>query len=266
MALLRPAPANAPNISAGRITPNHMTRAAPSSPITISAVRSRGGEAVERVGGELSYVLANILGPQLGQLAEAFAVTRKQGSRCLLETGPVAGHDGHEPVGSLLRLADAILALVRTPGLLHEFAERDRSSTGLGVEPIPVPRQQRDLARDDPQLRTAGSARWVGDRGGPFAVRLRQPQQHLFGGSAEIHLDRLAGGVVEDQHLLSAVDGGLGLQRDLREFTGRDAARAVEGGAMGLKSCGHARRSLLPGVYIRVKLKVNITRVKRVRD
>src|SRR3954469_8675152 len=171
MALLRPAPAKVPNISAGRIMPNHMTRAARSSPITISGAGSRGRAAVERVGGELSCVLANILGPRLGQLVEAVAKTRKQGPRRLLETGPVAGHDGHEPVGGLLRLADAILALVRTPGLLHEFAERDRSSTGLGVEPIPVPRQQRDLARDDPQLRTAGSARWVGDRGSPFAVR-----------------------------------------------------------------------------------------------
>jgi hypothetical protein len=44
----------APNISAGRITPNHMTRAARSSPITISGARSRGGEAVECFGGELS--------------------------------------------------------------------------------------------------------------------------------------------------------------------------------------------------------------------
>jgi hypothetical protein len=102
-----------------------------------------------------------------------------------------------------------------------------------------VPRQQRDLARDDAQFRTAGSARCVGDRGGLLAVRLRQPQQHLFGGSAEIHLDELAGGVVEDQHLLAVVDSGLGLQRDLREVAGRDAPRAVEGGAMGLKSCMH---------------------------
>src|SRR3954462_15370094 len=137
MALLRPAPTKAPNISAGRITPNHMTRAARSSPITISRARSRGGEAVECVGGELSCVLANILGPRLGQLAEAVAVTGKQRPCCLLETGPVAGHDGHEPVGGLLRLADAILAFVRTPCLLHEFAQRDRSPTGLGIEPIP---------------------------------------------------------------------------------------------------------------------------------
>src|SRR4029079_7468613 len=103
----------------------------------------------------------------------------------------VAGHPWPDPIGSLLRVADAILALVRTPGLLHEFAERDRSPTGLGVEPIPVPRQQRDLARDDAQLRTAGSARCVGDRGGLLAVRLRQPQQELFGGSADIPLDGL---------------------------------------------------------------------------
>src|SRR3954469_13127131 len=127
MALLRPAPAKAPNISAGRITPNHMTRVPRSSPITISGARSRGGEAVERVGGELSCMLANILGPRLGQSVEAVALTRKQGPGCLLETGPVASHDGHEPVGGLLRLADAILALVHTPCDLHEFAERDRS-------------------------------------------------------------------------------------------------------------------------------------------
>src|SRR3954471_9063510 len=262
MALLTPAPAKSPSISAGRITPNHMTRAARSSPITISGARSRGGEAVERFGGELSCVLANILGPRLDQLVEAVAVTGKQGARCLLETGPVAGHDGHEPVRGLLRLADAILAFVRTPGLLHEFAERDRSPAGLGVEPIPVPRQQRNLARDDAQLRTAWSARCVGDRGGLLAVRLSQPQQHLFGGSAEIHLDGLAGGVVEDQHLLAVVDSGLDLQRDLREVAGRDAPRAVECGAMGLKSCMHGEYPCFAAFYIRVKLEVNITRVK----
>ena len=90
----------------------------------------------------------------------------EQGARCLLETRPVAGHDGHEPVGGLLRLADTVLAPVRASCHLNELAQCDRCPSGLGIEPIPMPRQQRDFARDDAKFRAAGATRSVGDRPG----------------------------------------------------------------------------------------------------
>src|SRR4030088_3609027 len=103
--------------------PDQIADAVRSPAITISRA-CLGGCVIgvlEREGGELSCMLANVLGPRPDRLVEALPLSCEQRPRRLLEAGPVAGHDGHEPVGRLLRLADAILALVRPSRLLHQL-------------------------------------------------------------------------------------------------------------------------------------------------
>ena len=57
--------------------------------------------------------------------------------------------------------------------------------------------------------------------------------------SPEIHLDGLAGGVIEDQYLLACIVQVFRFQCDLPELSGCDAARALESGTVRLKPDMH---------------------------
>ena len=63
-----------------------------------------------------------------------------------------------ETIGRFLRVPDAVLVLVGAPRLVDQLAQRDRSAARLPRQPFPVPRQQRDLARDHAQFRPPGTA------------------------------------------------------------------------------------------------------------
>src|SRR5689334_22875991 len=102
---------------------------------------------------------ADIRGPVGDQLVETLGVTCEQRADRFLEMRPVAGHRVHETIGGLLREADAIGAGVVAPRLVDQFADRDRGAALLLRQPVPMPRQQRDLARDDAELWAARSAR-----------------------------------------------------------------------------------------------------------
>ena len=97
-------------------------------------------------------------------------VIGKQGARGLLEIGEVAGHHGHEVIGRIARGAQPVAIAADAAGLVDQFAQRNRRAAGLGVEPFPVPRQQRHLARDHAEFWPAAAARLVRNLG--FRCRL----------------------------------------------------------------------------------------------
>jgi hypothetical protein len=85
--------------------------------------------------------------------------TREQRAGGVLEAGQVAGNGGHEAVGGLARGAHGVAIGVHVARVLDQLAQRDRGTAGLAAEPVPVPRQQRDFARDHAELGTADAAR-----------------------------------------------------------------------------------------------------------
>jgi hypothetical protein len=70
-------------------------------------------------------VIPDVCRPGFDPFVESLPVPSEQGSRRFLEAGQVSGHGGHEPVGRLLRLSDAIPAFVRASRLFHELAQRN---------------------------------------------------------------------------------------------------------------------------------------------
>ena len=109
--------------------------------------------------GEPARMVANVRRPGGRLPIEAFALTGKQGSGRFFETRSIARHRAHEAIGRLLRSPDAILVIADAPRLIDQLAQRDGGAAGLAVEPVPVPRQQRDLACNDPEPGAAGAAR-----------------------------------------------------------------------------------------------------------
>src|SRR5690349_6894819 len=95
--------------------------------------------------------------PRFDLLVESLAVACRQCPRRFLESGAIAGHGQHEPVGRLLRLPDTFLALVRTFGLVDKLAQGNRGASWLPAEPIPMSRQQGDFAGDHAKPRPAGA-------------------------------------------------------------------------------------------------------------
>ena len=58
--------------------------------------------------GELDDVVADIVGPAGDEADEPPPVVGKQRPRGFLEAGEIAGHHGHEVIGSVARVASAI--------------------------------------------------------------------------------------------------------------------------------------------------------------
>src|SRR3954471_6926975 len=152
---------------------------------TANAVRAW----LERRRREQARVIADIGRPVVGPCLEAFGVAREQRARDLLEMWLVLAHRGDEPIGSFLRMPDAVLVLAGAPRLIDQLAQRDRCAAGLPRQPFPVARKQRELARDHAQVRPPRSAgrcaNGLGSRKRHFS-RLRQPPQDVLDGAAEI--------------------------------------------------------------------------------
>jgi hypothetical protein len=133
---------------------------------------------LERGRREFPDVISDIRGPGLGQLVETLPFACKQGPGRFLETRSVPRHGRHEPVSRLLPLADTILAFVHTPGHFHELAKRDGRTSRLTVQPVPVPRQQRDLTGHHAQFRAPRTSRArpvrIGNNGVRFDGALRR--------------------------------------------------------------------------------------------
>ncbi|MFN7979829.1 MAG: hypothetical protein U0P30_16970 [Vicinamibacterales bacterium] len=160
---------------------------------------------------------------------------REERTEGVLEPWQIAGQRRHDAVGHFLRTTHAIAAHAGAARLVDEPSQRHRRATGLAVEPLPVPRQQRHFARDDAEARTPRAA-WgrgfrLGRRGAP-RLSGRHAAQHLGGAAAVVGVDLLAGGVVEDQHerRVRAIEGRLRGRDDDIEGAGRHAAGAFERG------------------------------------
>src|SRR5438128_2689498 len=111
---------------------------------------------------ELDRVNADVLGPRGDERIKTRPIAGEQRARGLLEVRKIARHRRHEAVSDFARTAHAVRAAAGAARLLDQLAQRDRSAAGLTCEPVPMARQQRDLARDDAKLRTAGAARGFG--------------------------------------------------------------------------------------------------------
>ena len=131
---------------------------------------------------------------------------------------------------------------MRDAGLVDEPADRGRGTARLRGEPVPVAREERDLAADDTEARAAGAAvRVCGVAGvGPAWRRVESeyPGEELHWRAAQIEVDRLAGDRVEDDR--SAIEarglGGLRREGDVGELAGGDESWAGERDS---ESCVH---------------------------
>jgi hypothetical protein len=182
---------------------------------------------IERRRREFHAMVANIGRPGLSQFGKPRRIGSEQGAARLLESRKVSGHGGHEAVGGLAGLADAIVGGVVATGLLDQFSQCDGSSAGLGAEPFPVPRQEGDLAGDDAELWPSRASR----RGRRLrCVGLLIAGRDFFGGSTQIQFDLLAGRVIENQDRLitPGVDDSSGCQRDFRRLAASDEVVALE--------------------------------------
>src|SRR5512139_3809107 len=112
---------------------------------------ARGG-GVPRTVGQLQQVLAHVGGPVDGELVEGGALAAPERPRCLLEAGQVAGQRAHRAVGRFAGLACLFLRTAGAARALHQPAQRHRGTAGLPAQPVPMARQQGDLAGDHAQL------------------------------------------------------------------------------------------------------------------
>src|ERR1700728_647208 len=208
--------------------------------------------SVQGVRRQLPGMIADVLRPAVDQPIEGRRVAGKQSARGLFKTGTISSHDGNETISRVLRRANPILAGVRPHGVLHQLAESNRCAARLAGKPIPVPRQQGDLAGDHAKLRASRAALCFGRRRIAGRISLR----HLFVRAPQIEVHLLASHRVEDQDGLNVLNrNGLpGRLGDTRDFTGRAAHGACEG--EDARIFDHANIS---GAYCtRINLRVNL--------
>src|SRR5690606_39341684 len=196
-------------------------------------------------------MLAHVVGPVDHGILEPGQVAGEQRARGFLEPGRVAGDGVHEAIGRFLALAALVAATVAARGP-DEASQRHRGAAGLGVEPGPVPRQQRDLARDDPELGPAAAARHgrrVNRRFGRLRGRRggrggRAPLHQVGHGSAQVDLDLALLEVVEDQDpgVRVGVQRLAGTQGHAAQRADGDQAVAGEGRDPGGKRMGGVHR------------------------
>src|SRR5579872_811559 len=194
-----------------------------------SIVQSRlGGNAIAE--SELDDVVADFDGPCGDQFAEAPPIVGKQRPRGLFESRSIAGHGRHEVIGRVARCSLPVAVAIGAPRLVDQFSQRDRRAAGPGVEPFPMPRQQRHLARDHAQFRTAAAARLARLR---FRLdgrwrRLGEPGDDFLVRSAQVEIERAAGRIAENDDRRSLA-GPLHRECDLGEGPRDEAPLALKG-------------------------------------
>lgn len=195
--------------------------------------------------GTFEGVVADILGPAADQLFEGLQISLIESSCCLFVVRSVAGHCGQEATESFTYAAGSLFARLGLDRLFDEATESAGDPTRLGFEPLPVAREEGDLAARDTKLGSAGTAH----------RERRLSLQDFVEGTAQIEVDLATCFEVEDEREIGAIfiealfeDGEHFAERSEREAPGPG-----EGGIEG--RCFHG------GNITRVKLVVNITRV-----
>ena len=107
-------------------------------------------------------MIAHVGRPRHHGLLEPGPVARIKRPRRLLVARLVPGQRRHETIRRLLRQPPPVRARMAHAGGVHQLAQRDRSAARLRGEPVPMPRQERDLARHHAQLRPSRPARGLG--------------------------------------------------------------------------------------------------------
>ena len=92
-------------------------------------------------------MFADIFGPRRDRRIEAQAVAGEQRPRDVLDAGPAFSHHHHEAVRPLLRAAARIVPGIGAARRIDQPAQCEGRPPWLGVQPLPVPGQQGDLAR-----------------------------------------------------------------------------------------------------------------------
>ena len=101
-------------------------------------------------------VIAQIARPRFRKREKARAIAGIKCARRFFIYWLIAKHRGHELIRRFLRLTHQRARIFRVARSIDQFLQRRRSAARLRGEPFPVPRQQRDFARDNAELRPSG--------------------------------------------------------------------------------------------------------------
>ena len=112
--------------------------------------------------GQLDRVAANVIGPLCNDLGETATVVRKERPRGFFESRQIPCDRGHESVCGFLGRTYPVVISSRPARFFHQLAQRDRSATGLQIQPVPMTGQEGDLLRHDTESRAPAPARFDG--------------------------------------------------------------------------------------------------------
>ena len=172
-------------------------------------------------------------GHDFGEFREGDGIAGEERARCVLVARQVAGDGGHEAVGRLLSCAHRIGAAARAARVVDQLAQGDRCAARLGIEPVPVAREERDLTRNDAELRTSGAA--TNGVRGFFVLCARRrggvARADFLVRASEIQLDLAAGVVVEHKDWMTPADALAHGERHVSDGAGGKAFAAFEGDA-----------------------------------
>jgi len=234
-------------------------RGIPGRPDHLSRSRFRFGRRPSRHGSrsQLLRVLADIDRPRLDHLVEAILIAGEQRPRGFLEAGQIASKGRHETIGRLLRSSHPVLALVGTSCLFNQSSERDRRTSRLAVQPIPVSREERDLTSDHAQSRATRPALCflvlecqIGGLG--LFAGVDEPTLDILRRSTKVHVNKLARLVVEEQdgrgsHSINSL---LGFAGDFGKAACGYAPKSIERRASNRNLWTHLAFSLTEGTGI----------------
>ena len=143
-------------------------------------------------------VRPNVGRPARDRSFEALAVASIQRSVRLLEAREISRNRRDEAVDRVLRIARSIAVAVGDARRVDQSPQRRGRPATLALQPLPVTRQQRDLAPDDSELGAAPPS-----RARSAGLRLWQlcpkPRGDVLDRPAEIEVELATARVVEDQ-------------------------------------------------------------------
>src|SRR6185437_1266402 len=149
--------------------------------------RRSGLFGARRFARQSQHVRAHILRPSTRELGKLLVVGGEQRARRFLEVWKVAGHRPHDTRKGGAHSAGFLRTRLPLSCFVNEATQRGRDSVRLFLEPLPMARQERNLATDDAEL---GAPR-------PVATRGRFSLEHLSETAAQIKVDLPTSVIVE---------------------------------------------------------------------
>ena len=143
----------------------------------------------------MAQMLAYVDRPARSQCSEAFVIATIKSARRLLVIGEITRHRQHEAIDGFGRLPCSRCRTAAAQRLFNQSPHYRRSATGLLAKPIPMPREQCDLTRNNAKLR---STRAPYHRLRRALIQL-QTRQHFIHGTAQINVERAAAVLIKQQ-------------------------------------------------------------------